>query len=163
MREIRDDIRANTSQILTRFEALTQRDPWIHLPRDYWLDMLSEVVPRLADAALGEPGDEEAVRLLLQAAVGHGEHRLRDGFPESLIFHEYYLLRAALWDHLCAGAHAPGQRQAAIMRIDVLVTLAVRGSTRGYHRAVFEAQGRWGEVVEDLVSEWVEMNRGRGG
>lgn len=157
-REVREGIRENAESILSHFYELTEEEPWVKLPRDFRVDALPELTVAVADLALGRTQGEALCRRVLEVGVSHGEHRLKRGFPESLLFHEHYLLRKAIWryirEHHQRDAKLIGE---AIVRIDSALSLAVRASLRGFHRPAFEHLGRWDAAIDDLRNEWQEL------
>lgn len=155
LEEIRTAIHDDVGEILRHFESATFQEPWIHLPADFRLDHLGELAMRIADLALGEDDEDETdrCRKLVQAAAAHGEQRLRDGFQESLLFHEHYLMLNSLWDFLQSRL-PPEIAFTAIIRIDAAITHAARASIRGFHRVAYEDQGEWPECIEALVGRW---------
>ena len=154
--EIREGVVNNVETILSHFRAATQEDPWIRLPQEYHANNLHTVVVAVAELALRpSEGAPERCRSMLHAAAEHGEERLREGFDDSLLFRELYLLRTAIWHYVHqhpAGSSAEGFE--AILRIDGALTLAVRASVRGFHRPTYETRGEWPHVIDGMECEW---------
>ena len=126
LQEARDDIHQNVDTILETFREQTRTDPWIKLPEGYRADCLHEVIRCVASLALSSPDDEELEgrrQEMLRAAARHGEERLRQGFPDSILFHEIYLLRNGMWRFINdrhgidrVAVEAIGHRQRAVTR-----------------------------------------------
>lgn len=155
LKTTREEITEHIPEVLRQFNAATEQEPWIHLPPDYRVVFLGELMAFAADLALGDTADAELCRRMLHTAVRHGEARLSQGFPDSLIYHEYHLLRQAfrsyLREHHDAGDLLVSE---AIIRVDAALSLASKGSLRGYHRSAFQERGRWPQAIEELVGEW---------
>ena len=143
-----------TDQILHRWTEISANEPWLALPEDLDFDHLPELIQRMAGAALCTDFEREPCRALLATAATHGEHRARQGFEETLIYREYHLLRRALWTRMTeeGGEHADAYY--ASMRMDTISTLATAGAIHGMHREELEAQGRWPDILEEIMTEW---------
>ncbi|HEV2149359.1 MAG TPA: hypothetical protein VGR37_18295 [Longimicrobiaceae bacterium] len=154
--EIRTGIQENIPAILGRFHTVVRdEDPWMLLPEARRTDHFGELILHVTEVALGEGRREERVRQMLHTAARHGEERLADGFPEALVFREHYLLRQALWSYV-REMHDGDSPLAfeAVARIDTSLSLSTKASLRGFHRPTYEAQGRWPECIDALVSDW---------
>ena len=143
-------------QLLRRFTDVTEQEPWIHLPADYRVNFLAEVVSMATRLALRSPDDEELCRRLVHGAARHGENRLEQGLPDAIIFQELYLVREALWLHIkeSSGDLESGLAAEAIVRIDMALSIASKASLRGYHRPAFEKRGDWPQMIDQLLDEW---------
>ncbi|MBW3553645.1 MAG: hypothetical protein KY466_09045 [Gemmatimonadetes bacterium] len=108
----------------------------------------------MAGAALCSDFERERCRALLATAATHGEHRARQGFEETLIYREYHLLRRALWIRMMEESGDGADAYYASMRMDTVSTLATAGAIHGMHREELEAQGRWPEILEEILTEW---------
>lgn len=139
----REDVTEFIPEILRQFNNATEQEPWIHLPADYRVIFLGELLALAVDLALAGAAGAELCRRLLHTAVRHGETRLSQGFPDSLIYQEYYLLRKAIRSHL-REQNATGDLLASetIIRIDAALSLATKASLRGYHRTLLQEYGR---------------------
>lgn len=155
LHEIRDGIRGNTEAILQQFDAVIEQEPWIHLPRGYRFNFLEELIQLVAELALSSGADQEVCRRMLHAAARHGESRLKQAFPDAVVYQEFYLLRQAIWSYI-RRYHDGGTQLAfeAIVRIDTALSLAAKASLRGFHRPVFEQRGTWPQTLDDLAAEW---------
>lgn len=154
--ELQEGIAGSVREILGHLDAVTEEDPWIHLPRDYRLNHLADVVEPMTTLALTRSADAELCRDMLHLAAARGEKRLEQGYPDSLIFQEFPMLRQALWRYIRRfhdGNHDPRSFE-AMVRIDAALALATKASLRGFHRPVFEARGRWPETIDELATEW---------
>jgi hypothetical protein len=158
--DIRSGVREHSARILERFEELTEPDPRVHRSRSDRRNDLPRLLPMLVDLALGETPDETPLGDVLHLAAHHGEERLKQGFADAALFHEYDLLRRALWAHLSEHhADDPARICEAITRVDVVISIAVRASARGFHRRAFEACGQWPSTIEELAGEWMPPYR----
>lgn len=108
----------------------------------------------MAGAALCSDFERGRCRDLLATAATHGEHRARQGFEESLIYREYHLLRRALWTRMTQESGQQADAYYASMRMDTVSTLATAGAIHGMHREELEAQGRWPQILEEIMTEW---------
>jgi len=154
--ELQEGIAGSAREILGHLDEVTEEDPWIHLPRDYSINHLADVVEPMTTLALTRSGDRELCRRMLHIAAAHGEKRLEQGYPDSLIFQEFPMLRQSIWRYIRrfhddnTGAHA----FEAMVRIDAALALATKASLRGFHRPTFEARGRWPDTIDELATEW---------
>jgi hypothetical protein len=154
-REICERVGGDVPGVLRRFEATTRQEPWIHLPEGYRSEHLGEVIALACQLALQRPQDEEVCRQLLHTAARHGESRLHQGLPDSLLFQELYLARESLWVYLREQYGRGSQLVAeAVLRVDTALSLASKAAIRGYHRPAFEARGQWPSTIDLLVGEW---------
>ena len=154
--EIRIRIQEHIPEILGRFQTVVEtEEPWLLQPASQRTDHFGELILHVSEVALREACEEERIRQMLHTAARHGEERLANGFPEALVFREHYLLRQALWEHI-RDEHDGGDPTSfeAVVRIDTALSVSTKASLRGFHRPTYEAQGRWPECIDDLVSEW---------
>lgn len=152
MRDVCHDIKAHTGQVLALWQEFARREPWLSLPEHHRIDHLPEVIVGLTEASLCDPADEAAHLQKVWAAAEHGQHRREQGFAMELIFHEYHLLRQALWRYI--RDHAEMSKQAeAINRIDTAISLSTMASLRGYHRRELEEKGEWPQTIDRLAGE----------
>ena len=155
--EIRSGIHEHVPQLLREFADSTEDEPWIHLPADFKTDDLDSVLRHVADLALGDADDTAVTcRKVIDEGARHGELRLRHGFPDALVFQEYYILRNLIWTYIRQHHQDQNGKLAfeAIVRVDAAVTLATKASIRGFHRPAFEELGRWPECLVALEDEW---------
>lgn len=153
--KIAESIAGNVPAVLERFDSVTEQDPWTHLPGDYRVNYLGEVIAMASRLALSAPDDAELCRELLRGAAHHGHTRLEHGLSDSIIFREVYLVRESIWGYIQENYPDEGETAAeAIIRIDAALSLASKASLRGYYRAAFEARGTWPQVIEQMTSEW---------
>lgn len=152
MREICDDLKAHTAELMTTWERLVREEPWYSLPAEHRVNSLPEVVVGLVEASLCRPHEWDACRQKILAAAAHGQNRREQGIPEWMMFTEYHLLRRAIWTHL-VDRWGPSDRIVdAIMRIDTAITSATNASMWGYYRTEVEALGKWEEGMERLIA-----------
>ena len=163
MKQICEDIKAHTDEVIAEWEKLVREQPWYSLPRDHRVANLPEVVVGLVEASLCDPVDREAHRQKAWAAAEHGQLRRAQGVSEMLIFTELHLLRHAIWRYLMRTVGPTDRAVDAINRIDTAMTLATNAALWGYHREEIEALGKWPESLEALVEESPFLKgRGRG-
>jgi hypothetical protein len=155
-RRISKEICGSIPAILQTFHEVTEQEPWAHLPADYRANLLGDIVARAAVLALDRPEDDALCRDLLDRGAEHGESRLEDGFPDSVIFQEIYLVREALWvwmrDRFADASEVASE---AVVRVDLALSLAAKASLRGYHRPAFEKRGDWPGTIHRLATEWM--------
>jgi len=152
---IAEDILAHLPDVVRHFEAVTQQEPWIHLPREYRSNFLSDVIALASRLAILGPSDPKLLDGMLECASRHGEQRLEQGFSDAMLFQELYLAREAVWTFLKSRhANETVLVSEAIVRIDMALSLAAKASLRGYHRPAFASQGRWPAVIHELGAEW---------
>jgi hypothetical protein len=139
--------------LLEQWKRIGRDEPWLALPEGISQNDLPDLIRALAAAAASGFADPAAKVALVEFAAGHGESRLREGFPEDLIFREYHLLRRTLWRRLEAefGKHATAHE--FILAFDAGITLATSASLRGYHRSTYEARNDWPDTLYQLVDE----------
>jgi len=146
-------IKAHIPEILQDLQVSCERKPWSDLPTEDRLNNLAKVTSSLVDAALTD-GVDRGVRLeQVYAAAEHGEHRLKMGFGENVLFTEFTLLRQALSRFLKANAPFPLAQQASV-RFDAEASLATVAAFRGYHRPLIESRGEWPQTLDQLVDSW---------
>lgn len=149
-----DAIKAHLPEILADLRAsCASRPPWCDVPPDDQLNNLGGVICGLVDVALGDSDDPEIRMGEARAAAEHGEHRLRIGFAEDLLFTEYKLIRHVLWRFLHSNVPSTVAHHAAV-RLDAAASVATLASLRGFHRPEFEARGEWPRVIEQLADRW---------
>ena len=56
-REIYQDVLDSRGEILDNWQAVCQEEPWVHLPADFDLDHLPDLLHDLVDVALRGPFD----------------------------------------------------------------------------------------------------------
>lgn len=153
--KISGSITEHIPEVLQRFNVVTEQDPWIHLPADYRVNCLGEVIEMAATLALRAPGDRTLCTRMLHSAADHGQTRLKQGLPDSILFRELYMVRESLWSYM-KEEHAEDSAMVAeaIVRVDTVLSLASKASLRGYHRPTFEERGTWPKVIDELVGEW---------
>ena len=159
MKEICEDIKSHISDVLLEWERLVREQPWFSLPAEHRIDSLPDVLIGLADAALCSPGDVQAHRRKVDAAVEHGHRRRQQGIPEHLIVTVYHLLRQAIWYYLVRKLGTDSRVQDAVMRIDSAITTATNASMWGYHRTEIEAMGKWEEGMTRIVQSSALLRR----
>jgi hypothetical protein len=137
--ELRDDLRL----ILQEWEALSREEPWHIEPQRYGLDSLHETMRAVLDVALGDGGDKAATERLVRAAAAHGDQRRVQGVGDDAVLREYHALRAALWRYLMRTSMPSSEALTAILRVDVVITVATTAALRGYHRSDMAPAPDW--------------------
>jgi hypothetical protein len=152
---VSQSITEHIPDVLSHFAAVTEQEPWIHLPRDYQSGRLGEMIRFCCLLALEAPQDRDLCRAMLHAASSHGEDRLERGLPDSFVFQELYVARESIWTYIIQHHdRRSGLVAEAILRIDMSLSLASKAALRGYHRPAFERRGTWPGVIDELVGEW---------
>lgn len=153
--EIRYTLTEHIPEILQRFNAGTEAEPWTRLPPDHRVVFLGELIALVSDLALQDPADEELCRTMLRTAARHGEARREQAIPDTLLLAEFGILREVIASHLQTHhGHTGRSATEALIRLDMALSLAARSALRGYHRPGFEERGAWPRVRNDLVHEW---------
>lgn len=115
----------------------------------------SELTRVVLDAALcidrGSADYERALRTLLRVAGQHGATTRAQGAERDAVFTEYETLREAVWRHV--RPLAISESGAAIVQVDDTLSVAIRASLQGYHRAELETSGQWTGAVQNLLDE----------
>lgn len=153
LQNVCDVLRDNISDVISDFNNVVQREPWLSLPPDLRLNSIPDLVHALLDAMVCDPADEQARRDAVHTAIEHGQMRAEQGFEDDLIFMEYHFLRGAVWEGI--QRHFGRKRTAleVISRFDAAITVATSASLRGFHRASYEEQGKWDNAVDWLVTD----------
>jgi hypothetical protein len=151
---VRRGIHEHVHGITAAMQGEAAGQPWLSLPQGYSLDSLPDLILALANEALAE--DPEAHVQKVWTAVGHGQDRAETGFPETLLFNEYHLLRMAVWNFV-RDSFPAGDAFHAIARIDAAITQATSASLLGYHRVALEKRGDWPGAVERLIANLTAM------
>ena len=137
--ELRDDL----ALVLEEWEAVSREEPWHVHPEQYGLDSLHETMRAVLDVSLGAGRDEAASERLVRSAAAHGDQRRAQAVGDDAVLREYHALRAALWRYLARVSMPPSERLAAILRVDVAITVATTAALRGYHRSDMPASPEW--------------------
>ena len=143
-----------TARILERWQEIGEAEPWHALPRGLDHDHLPILIRSLAGAALCTEFDRELCRNMVHDSAEHGEHRVEEGLDEALLYREYHLLRRALWQQMKKDHGENAQVYYATMRIDALISLANSAALHGMNRHRLEREGRWPQVLDELLDEW---------
>lgn len=144
---------AATAEIVSLWQQAADEEPWILLPDHDRIDFLPAVIERVAAAALGPVSDRTCLRSLIAAGAKHGDDRRRQGITDTVLLGETHLLRRAIWSWIRGQELEPAEETTAIMRLDVMMSLAMRASLLGYHREQLDARGKWPAALERLVDE----------
>jgi hypothetical protein len=137
--ELRDDL----APILAEWEAVSREEPWHVHPERYGIDSLQEVVRGVLDVALGDGTDKEASERLVRAAAAHGDQRRVQVVGDDCLLREYHALRTALWRYLLRVPMPTSEALTAILRVDMVITVATTAALRGYHRSDMKPSPDW--------------------
>ncbi len=153
-----ETMKANADEVATavidRWDSIAEGEPWQALPPDLDHDHLPQLVRSLAGAGLCTEFDRELCRSMVRDSAEHGAHRGRAGLDDALLYREYHLLRRALWQQMKDEHGETATVYYATMRIDALISLANSAALYGLNRETLEADGRWPEVLDELLDEW---------
>lgn len=153
-----ETLKANAEEVATdivrRWGEIAVGEPWQALPPGLGNDHLPSLIRSLADAALCTEFDREMCRAMVRDSAKHGQDRGDEGFDESLLYREYHLLRRALWQRMKEEHGETRTVYYATMRIDALVSLANSAALYGLNSATLDEEGRWPEVLDELLEEW---------
>jgi hypothetical protein len=137
--ELRDDL----ALVLAEWEAVSREEPWHIQPQRYGPDSLHETIRAVLDVALGDGGDKAASERLVRSAAAHGDQRRVQGVGDDALLREYHALRAALWRYLRRAPIRSSEALTAILRVDVVITVATTAALRGYHRSDMPPTPEW--------------------
>jgi hypothetical protein len=146
--ELRDDL----TLILQEWEALSREEPWHIEPQRYGLDSLHETMRAVLDVALGDGGDKAATERLVRAAAAHGDQRRVQDVGDDAVLREYHALRAALWRYLMRTSMPSSEALTAILRVDMVITVATTAALRGYHRSDMPPTPDWADELLRYVA-----------
>lgn len=141
-------------RILDRWEEIADGEPWQVLPKDLDHNHLPELVRSLAGAGLCTDFDPELCARMIRDSAEHGKHRAQEGLDDTLLYREYHLLRRALWQQFRQDHGETATVYYATMRIDTLISLANSAALYGLNWRVLEDEGRWPQVLDELLDEW---------
>lgn len=154
-RAVQEEITEQIPTVLNRFRTATEREPWSRVPADSRAIFLGELIAAAAKLALGDPGDDDLCRRMLRTAARHGESRLRQRCPDSLIYREYQILRDVVRQSFDdPDGLDDGQSSEAISRVDAALSLSAKASLWGYHHGLLKERGQWTGAIDRLVAEW---------
>jgi hypothetical protein len=142
------------SGVLDRWEEIARGESWQALPPGLDYDHLPALIRSLASAGLCTDYDAELCATMVRDSAAHGKRRAEEGFDDSLLYREYHLLRRALAHRLRAEHGESATVYYATMRIDALVSLANSAALYGLNWRSLEEEGRWPDVLDDLLEEW---------
>jgi hypothetical protein len=161
--ELRDDL----ALVIAEWDAISRDEPWHVHPEHYGLDSLHEAIRAVLDVALGDGGDTDASERLVRAAASHGDQRRVQGVTDDAVLREYHALRTALWRHLIKAPMPRSEALSAIMRVDVVITVATSAALRGFHRSDLTPNREWATQLLSYIAkgsrEIVDALGGRGG
>ena len=140
--------------LIRRWHEVGANEPWLALPENLDFDHLPDLIRSIASAALCTEFDREACREAIYLAAEHGQHRAEQGFGDDLIHREYHLLQRALGRRVQEEHGENARSYYATMRLDALMSLLGAGALHGVHRAELESEGRWPQVLDDLLAGW---------
>lgn len=151
---IKSNAETITSQVLDHWGTIAEAEPWHALPEDLDHDHLPHLLRSLAGAGLCTEFDRDMCREVVQHSATHGRHRAAEGFDDGLLYREYHLLRRALWKQVKLDHGESATVYYATMRLDALIGLASSAALHGMNWAALDEEGRWPQVLEELLDEW---------
>ena len=140
--------------VIRRWGRIGTAEPWLALPADLDFDHLPELIRTMSAASLCTEFDPGLCSRVVEVGATHGEHRRADGFEDELIYREYHLLRRTLWEHLRDAHGDSAAVHYASMRLDAISGLATAAALHGMHREQLESQGRWPDVLDEVLADW---------
>jgi hypothetical protein len=150
-----DDAPAVVTRVLDRWKAVSVDEPWWdmeHVDADH----LHELVRVTAEAALDEEPDEDTVRRFVLTARDHGRDRREDGHRDTVVHHEFVLLRRALWADIKEQHGVSAASHGAMTRLAVALSHAEIASLHGYHELDLPRDSA-ARAPERLVQEWLRL------
>lgn len=130
---IYETVLQHTDEVIRRWEAQVQDEPWLRLPPAARIDHLPQLLRAIIDVLLARPDPASARERAIRTALEHGRHRRQNGFDDGLLHREHYLLRAAVWSVIRERAASTETGFPAIARFDVVLTHTTAASLYGYH------------------------------
>lgn len=152
MRQPTEDIRAYLERTLAEWKLLGAGPPWSRLPEPERTDFLPPLLEATLRGTITEPPDGQARSDAIKAAAVHGAARRRQGFTEEEVLHEHYLIRLALWS-AARGGESFRLRARAMARADVLLSVLMLATLRGFRDDRPPADQRWEGALDDLLAE----------
>jgi hypothetical protein len=138
--------------VIAEWDAISRDEPWHVNPEHYGLDSLHETIRGVLDVALGNGGDKDASERLVRAAALHGDQRRVQGVSDDAVLREYHALRTALWRHLIKAPMPRSEALTAIMRVDVVITVATSAALRGFHRSDLTPNPEWASQLLSYIA-----------
>ena len=138
---------------ILRLAAAVLADTPLWRPPDHSFDALGAVLAELIGVALVHPHDVAAHERLVTAAVRYGELRDREGVGERFIFAEFAALAEALRRFIASEGVPRADARAALVRLDMGMSVAQTAAVRGTHRSELEAAGLWDAFVGGLARQ----------
>jgi hypothetical protein len=150
-----DDAPTVVARVLERWNADTAEEPWWNMEH-VDADHLHQLVQATADAALEDEPTEDTVRRFILTARDHGRDRRNDGHRDTVVHHEFVLLRRALWADIKEqhGANAASHR--AMTRLSMALSHAEIASLHGYHELDLPPDSV-ARAPERLTQEWLRL------
>lgn len=139
-------------EILTNWQTLTEREPWRRLPSGDHVQQLGALLQPLLRAADGESDDRSCHEAYARLASEIGRRRRAQAVPREALFGDFHLLRQAVWVTLRERLPAEAA-SAAIMRIDVAISVCTRAALLGYHHTELGPEARWQALVAQVTRE----------
>lgn len=133
VRTILEDLRARSDEVVSRWAARIEVEPWLALPEEAKIDHVPELVDAVVSAILADPSTREARERAVRIACRHGQERRRQGLQDAVLHREHHLLRASIWDVVRERHGGDAAAYEAISRIDMGTTMTTTGSLHGYH------------------------------
>ena len=144
--------REDLALVIAEWKAISRDEPWHVNPEHYGLDSLHETIRGVLDVARGDGGDKDASERLVRAAASHGDQRRVQGVTDDAVLREYHALRTALWRHLIKAPMPRSEALTAIMRVDVIITVATSAALRGFHRSDLTPNPEWASQLLSYIA-----------
>ena len=138
---------------ILRLAASVLADTPLWRPPGHTFDALGDVLAELIGVALVHPHDLAAHERLVSASIRYGEVRDAAGVGERFIFAEFAALGEALRRFIAGEGVPRPEARAALVRLDLAMSVAQTAAIRGTHRAELEAVGLWDAFVGGLARE----------
>lgn len=150
-----DDAASVVARVLERWKTVSAEEPWWNMEH-VDADHLHELVQVTADAALEEEPTEATVRRFILTAHDHGRDRRDDGHRDTVVHHEFVLLRRALWADIKEEHGATAASYRAMTRLGMALSHAEIASLHGYHELDLPPDSA-ARAPERLTQEWLRL------
>jgi hypothetical protein len=147
------ELREDLALVIAEWDAISRDEPWHVHPEHYGLDSLHETIRGVLGVALGDGAYEDASERLVRAAASHGDQRRLQGVTDDAVLREYHALRTALWRHLIKAPMPRSEALTAIMRVDVVITVATSAALRGFHRSDLTPNPEWATQLLSYIAK----------
>ena len=148
-----EELRGRCTSIVDLWNTAVELEPWILSGEHARADFVPELVECIAEATLCDPPSRRSIFVLAETAARHATARAEAGADHARVVLEYYLLRNAIWAFFRERSEREAPGAAAILHVDLAISIATRAALIGYYRLQFEAQGQWPGALHRLVDE----------